>query len=634
MAQRTASLPNTQVSAPSIASRLTPRMRGIIIRQIFLQIFLLSVLISVLFPVLWIISMAIDPRGITRPTDLNLFPPNASLGAFNRLLTEPFSNVLPLYFGELLMNSLFIALGTSVVTVVLGSSAAYAFSRFRFIGRQAGMLGFIILLMLPSTGIVIPLYVLFSSIQVNSTLVAVFPSLFGGAVIAGLIWLVYNMVRTFGKYSYERSFNPSPLAVAVATGAFWLVIFGLLFWTMFQRSPLYASTYDAPVKVIRTELDSAQEDYNRRVNSVAQRERTAIRSEDNASVARDALAINEDLLRRVADLNSADEIRTLMQSQLDARLAAGYDEDDPVVNTLQTAIPILDTGGVAGFKAGLQAAVESVRQMVTDAEASATTARNNADEAAANLKTAETRLADAQRAFDQDASAIYAQRDQAFSQVIPYILLSWAAALAGAAIIWGILYVLRAAVPPRAVINVMAWAVILAVFIGVSIIALQGRLANISNPNGTQTLRTTLIGLALAFASGGLPFAIWNLKGYFDTIPKELEEAAVIDGAGFIRTFVQVIMPLALPAFAIVILFSFMQGWTEFILSWIFLTGATGDYTLAMALATMANGANSPPPDMQKFAAMAILISAPIMILFFAFQRWIVGGLSIGGVKG
>ncbi len=79
--------------------------------------------------------------------------------------------MLPLYFGELLMNSLFIALGVSLFTVVLGSSAAYAFSRFRFIGRQAGMLGFIILLLLPTTGVVIPLYILFTSVQVNTVLV-------------------------------------------------------------------------------------------------------------------------------------------------------------------------------------------------------------------------------------------------------------------------------------------------------------------------------------------------------------------------------------------------------------------------------------------------------------------------------
>jgi arabinogalactan oligomer/maltooligosaccharide transport system permease protein len=113
-----------------------------------------------------------------------------------------------------------------------------------------------------------------------------------------------------------------------------------------------------------------------------------------------------------------------------------------------------------------------------------------------------------------------------------------------------------------------------------------------------------------------------------------LEEAALIDGAGLVGTFIRVMVPLALPAFAIVILFSFMSGWTEFILSWLFLTGENESYTLAMNLASLAGGGNTAPPDMQKFAALSILVSLPILLLFFAFQRWIVGGLAIGGVKG
>ena len=143
--------------------------------------------------------MAIDPRGITRPTDLVLIPPTRTSTPSINLLTEPFSNVLPLYFGELLMNSLFIALGISVFTVVLGSSAAYAFSRFRFIGRQAGMLGFIILLLLPTTGVVIPLYILFSSVQVNSMLAAAVPAFFASALVAALIFIVFSIVRNLSQ---------------------------------------------------------------------------------------------------------------------------------------------------------------------------------------------------------------------------------------------------------------------------------------------------------------------------------------------------------------------------------------------------------------------------------------------------
>jgi arabinogalactan oligomer/maltooligosaccharide transport system permease protein len=147
---------------------------------------------------------------------------------------------------------------------------------------------------------------------------------------------------------------------------------------------------------------------------------------------------------------------------------------------------------------------------------------------------------------------------------------------------------------------------------------------------GDESLRTTLIGLMVAYASTALPFAIWNLKGYFDTIPKELEEAALIDGASVTRTFFSVILPLSVPALAVTILFSFMTGWTEFILAWTFLESPTR-FTLAMALRSMQGQFATP---WSEFAAMSILMTIPILILFFAFQRYIVSGLTVGGVKG
>jgi len=135
---------------------------------------------------------------------------------------------------------------------------------------------------------------------------------------------------------------------------------------------------------------------------------------------------------------------------------------------------------------------------------------------------------------------------------------------------------------------------------------------------GTQTTGTVE---RRSSSSVMLPITIWLLRSFFEKDDITLEEAALIDGAGLIGTFIRVMVPLSLPAFAIVILFSFMQGWTEFILSWIFLAGQTQDYTLAMALATIANGANQALPDMQKCAAMSILNSSPSMVLCFAFQR-------------
>lgn len=147
---------------------------------------------------------------------------------------------------------------------------------------------------------------------------------------------------------------------------------------------------------------------------------------------------------------------------------------------------------------------------------------------------------------------------------------------------------------------------------------------------GDESLRLTLFGLMLAYGSTTLPFVIWNLKGYFDTIPKELEEAALIDGASMPQTFLRIIMPLSVPAIAVTVLFSFMTGWTEFILAWTFLEDPSR-FTLAMALRSMQGQFATPWSD---FAAMSILMSIPIVILFFLLQRYLVSGLTVGGVKG
>lgn len=147
---------------------------------------------------------------------------------------------------------------------------------------------------------------------------------------------------------------------------------------------------------------------------------------------------------------------------------------------------------------------------------------------------------------------------------------------------------------------------------------------------GDESLRLTLVGLMLAYGSGTLPFAIWNLKGYFDTVPRELEEAARIDGASMAQTFLRIILPLSVPAIAVTILFAFMQGWTEFILAWTFLENPSR-FTLAMALRSMQGQFATPWSD---FAAMSILMSIPIVLLFFALQRYLVSGLTVGGVKG
>lgn len=147
---------------------------------------------------------------------------------------------------------------------------------------------------------------------------------------------------------------------------------------------------------------------------------------------------------------------------------------------------------------------------------------------------------------------------------------------------------------------------------------------------GKLGLLNSIVGLVLVYSVSALPFCVWNLKGYFDTIPKELEEAAIVDGASRIRIFVTIVLPLARPAIAITALFSFMTAWNEFILAATLMNSELA-YTLPVALKQYV-GAQSVQYGL--FAAGAIIVSVPIMALFFALQKNLVGGLTAGGVKG
>lgn len=608
------------------------RMRGIIFRQIFLQLFLLFMLMTVMFPVLWIISMAVDPRGVARPTDLNLLPANANLMAFQRLLSEPFSNTFPVYFGQLLMNSLFIALGVSVFTVLLGASAAYAFSRFRFVGREAGMLTFIVLLLLPSTGVIIPLYVMFNSVALSSSVAEFFPSLFAGLLVGGGLALMYAIIRSLGKFNPDRSLNLPPYAITLIVAALSLAAMLLAMNVMFVRHPLYSETVSTPLRTLQDTLSTAQQDVRRLQQSVEQRSSTAARREQRAAEAAQTTEAAQSLLNSGRAMTTDGDLRALLSGVITFRQGRQSDQDAFVLAAASAALDLLTTDGPQAAIASLEASVEQARAAEADLLTAAQSARANADEASVNLRTASDALAAASADLDANAPQYYAVHNTIIVQTLPIVLIAWAAALGASALVWLAVRALRPVVEPQRAVLILLVAVAGALIAAFTISTLQYRLTLVRSD--TQTLRTTLLGLALAFSSGGLPFAIWNLKGYFDTIPKELEEAALIDGAGRIATFIRIMVPLALPAFAIVILFSFMNGWTEFILSWIFLTGQQQNYTLAMSLATLTGGANQPPPDMQKFAALAILISLPILVLFFSFQRFIVGGLSLGGVKG
>lgn len=143
-------------------------------------------------------------------------------------------------------------------------------------------------------------------------------------------------------------------------------------------------------------------------------------------------------------------------------------------------------------------------------------------------------------------------------------------------------------------------------------------------------LINTYRGLAIAYSVTSVPFSIWILKGYYDTVPHDLEEAAMIDGAGRMQTFYRIILPLSTPALAIVFLFNFMTAWNDYMLARIMLQRAEL-FTWTLGVWTLAGQFRV---EWGNFAAASILISIPVMALFLYSSKWLISGLTLGAVKG
>ncbi|MFN3372740.1 ABC transporter permease [Chloroflexus islandicus] len=138
-------------------------------------------------------------------------------------------------------------------------------------------------------------------------------------------------------------------------------------------------------------------------------------------------------------------------------------------------------------------------------------------------------------------------------------------------------------------------------------------------------------GLILAYTTGTLVFSTWNMKGYFDTIPIELEEAAMIDGCGPIQSFILIALPLARPALAVTALLGFLAGWGDFIFASVLVPAPDSMKLVVPGLFSLANSQSVP---WGNFAAGGLLIILPTIIVFLMLQRFLVSGLTVGGVKG
>jgi arabinogalactan oligomer/maltooligosaccharide transport system permease protein len=137
-------------------------------------------------------------------------------------------------------------------------------------------------------------------------------------------------------------------------------------------------------------------------------------------------------------------------------------------------------------------------------------------------------------------------------------------------------------------------------------------------------------GLFIIYSSTALPFCVWQLKAYYDTIPKELEEAALLDGCSPWKTFYKIILPISSPALVVTALFCFMASWSEYVIAAVVLQDPEL-YTLPLGLRSFQA---SLATQWGLYAAGALIVSIPVLILFIAISRYLVSGLTLGSVKG
>lgn len=143
-------------------------------------------------------------------------------------------------------------------------------------------------------------------------------------------------------------------------------------------------------------------------------------------------------------------------------------------------------------------------------------------------------------------------------------------------------------------------------------------------------LINSYLGIMIMYSATALPFCVWQMKGYYDTIPASLEEAGRIDGCSQFQTFTKIILPLASPALVITALFSFMSSWTEYVVAAQILQD-TALWTLPIGLKSFESNMST---EWGLYGAASMIVTVPVVILFLSLSKYLVSGLTLGSVKG
>lgn len=150
---------------------------------------------------------------------------------------------------------------------------------------------------------------------------------------------------------------------------------------------------------------------------------------------------------------------------------------------------------------------------------------------------------------------------------------------------------------------------------------------------GSGFLLNNIFVLSLVYASTALPFTIYLLSGYFSSLAHDYEEAAYIDGAGYGKTMVRIIFPMAQPSIITVILFNFLSFWNEYIIAMTLLSDPKGGKTLPVGLMQLTQAQQSAAQYGQLYAGL-VLVMLPTLILYICVQRKLTQGMTLGGLKG